>query len=56
MTSVLIQGGRIVTAVDDYQGDILIQDGRIEAIGRQLTVDNVERHDATGSAGIARWH
>jgi dihydropyrimidinase len=48
MTKVLIKGGRIVTAVDDYQGDILIQDGRIEAIGRQLTVDNVERHDATG--------
>ncbi len=48
MTQVLITGGRIVTAVDDYVGDILIKNGEIEAIGRTLTVDDAERHDATG--------
>jgi len=33
MAQVLIKGGRIITAVDDYQAGILISDGRIEAIG-----------------------
>jgi dihydroorotase-like cyclic amidohydrolase len=27
----LIKNGRIVTAVDDYPGDILIEDGTIDA-------------------------
>ncbi len=48
MGKVLIKGGRIVTAVDDYAGDILIKNGKIEAIGRQLTIDDAESHDATG--------
>lgn len=48
MTSVLIKGGRIVTAVDDYIADILVQDGKIEAIGRQLEVADADVHDATG--------
>ena len=47
MDKILIKGGRIVTAVDDYVGDILLQDGRIEAIGRSLDVDDAEVHDAT---------
>ncbi|PSN12254.1 dihydropyrimidinase, partial [filamentous cyanobacterium CCP5] len=48
MSQVLIKGGRIITAVDDYAGDILIQDGRIEAIARSLPVENAEVHDAAG--------
>ncbi|MBE7380630.1 MAG: dihydropyrimidinase [Leptolyngbya sp. SIO1E4] len=48
MTQVLIKGGRIITAVDDYLGDILIRAGRIEAIGRDLVVEDAEHHDATG--------
>lgn len=48
MTKVLIKGGRIVTAVDDYVGDILIENGKVEAIGRVLTVDDAETHDASG--------
>jgi dihydropyrimidinase len=48
MGRVLIKGGRIVTAVDDYIGDVLIDDGRIEAIGRSLDVDDAETHDAAG--------
>ena len=48
MSKVLIKGGRVVTAVDDYAGDILIENGKIEAIGRSLSVENAETHDATG--------
>ncbi|NES97781.1 MAG: dihydropyrimidinase, partial [Desertifilum sp. SIO1I2] len=48
MSDVLIQGGRIITAVDDYVADILIQDGKIEAIGRSLSVESAQTYDATG--------
>lgn len=48
MTEVLIKGGRIVTAVDDYIADILIKQGRIEAIARELTSDTAETHNAAG--------
>lgn len=60
MVRVLIKGGRIVTAVDDYVADLLIEDGRIEAIlrssaspiARDLSLSNLalqaEIHDATG--------
>lgn len=48
MGQVLIKGGRIVTAVDDYVADILINDGKIEAIARTLTVEAAETYDATG--------
>ena len=36
MARSLIKNGRIVTAVDDYYADILIEDGRIEAIARNF--------------------
>ncbi|MBX6322841.1 MAG: amidohydrolase family protein, partial [Rhodospirillaceae bacterium] len=49
MPAVLIRNGRIVTAVDDYQADILIQDGRIHTIGRNIEAGpDVETHDARG--------
>ncbi|MBE9077363.1 dihydropyrimidinase [Romeria aff. gracilis LEGE 07310] len=48
MSQVLIQNGRVVTAVDDYRADILIQDGRIEAIARHLDVPDAVIHDAAG--------
>lgn len=48
MQRTLITGGRIVTAVDDYTGDILIENGRIEALGRALQADDAEVHDASG--------
>lgn len=48
MGEVLIRGGRIVTASDDYVADILVKDGRIEAIARHLSLDNVETHNAEG--------
>jgi dihydropyrimidinase len=48
MTDILITGGRIVTAVDDYIADILIRDEKIEAIARQLPVETAIQYDATG--------
>ncbi|MEM9906778.1 MAG: dihydropyrimidinase, partial [Cyanobacteria bacterium P01_D01_bin.44] len=48
MKKTLIRNGRIVTAVDDYVADILIENGKIEAVGRSLTVEDAERHDADG--------
>src|SRR3972149_2713145 len=45
----LIRNGRIVTAVDDYAADILVDDGCIRTIGRQIAVGgDVEVHDAGG--------
>ena len=48
MKEVLIKGGRIVTAVDDYVADILIKNGCIEAIARDIPTSSVETYDATG--------
>ena len=45
----IIRNGRIVTAVDDYTADLLIDDGCIVAIGRALDVGaDVESIDAAG--------
>ena len=38
MTATLIRNGRIVTAVDDYTADVLLDHGRIVAIGEALEV------------------
>ncbi len=48
MAPVLIKGGRIVTAVDDYVADILIEAGRIEAIAREINPDNATTYNADG--------
>jgi dihydropyrimidinase len=48
MTDVLITGGQIVTAVDNYEADILIRNGKIETIGRQITAPSAIHHDARG--------
>ena len=48
-TPTLISHGRVITASDDYVADVLMQDGVITAIGRQLTVgEDVAVVDATG--------
>ncbi len=46
--SVLIRGGRIVTAADDYVGDILIEGERIARIGTSLDDDAEVVIDASG--------
>jgi dihydropyrimidinase len=48
MSRQLIRGGRIVTAVDDYTADILVEDGRIDAIGRSLQAGDATVHEAEG--------
>jgi dihydropyrimidinase len=49
MNRKIIRNGRIVTAVDDYVADILIDGGSITAIGRNLVVGaDAESFDATG--------
>jgi dihydropyrimidinase len=49
MAATLIRNGRIVTAVDDYHADILVKDGRVHTIGRDIAVGTeVAVHDAAG--------
>jgi dihydropyrimidinase len=49
MNRKIIRNGRIVTAVDDYIADILVDGGSITAIGRNLVVGaDAESFDATG--------
>lgn len=44
----LIKNGRIVTAVDDYRGDILIEDEKVSVIGASLSMDADKVIDAKG--------
>src|ERR671919_159364 len=46
--SVLIKGGRVVTAADDYVGDVYVEDERISLIGESLDVEADRVIDATG--------
>src|SRR5438552_5229501 len=46
--SVLIKGGRIVTAADDYIGDIYVDNGTVSLIGESLDVTADKVIDATG--------
>src|SRR5262245_46529175 len=48
MPRTLIRNGTVVTAVDQYRGDVLIQDEKIELIGTSLTMAADETIDATG--------
>ncbi len=44
----IITNGTVVTAADTYQADLLIEDGRIAAIGHNLQADGAEVIDAQG--------
>lgn len=46
--SVLIKGGRIVTAADDYVGDIFVENGAVSLIGESLDVNGDKVIDASG--------
>src|SRR5215218_4559933 len=48
MGSVLIRGGRVITAADDYVGDVFIENERISLIGESLDVDADKVIDASG--------
>src|SRR5438128_11178810 len=44
----LIRNGRVVTAVDDYHADILIEDGKVAMIGKKIEVQADKKIDAKG--------
>src|SRR5919197_6083249 len=44
----LIRNGRVVTAVDDYKADILIEDEKVSVIGAKLDVEADRVIDAKG--------
>jgi dihydropyrimidinase len=46
--SILIKGGRVITAADDYVGDVFVEDERISLIGEALDVEADRVIDATG--------
>ena len=46
--SVLIKGGRIVTATDDYVGDVYVENGAVSLIGQALDVSAEKVVDASG--------
>jgi dihydropyrimidinase len=46
--SVLIKSGRILTAADDYVGDIYVEGERISLIGESLDVSADKVIDAAG--------
>jgi len=46
--SVLIKGGRIVTASDDYAGDVFVENDTVTMIGNSLDVSADKVIDATG--------
>ena len=48
MSSVLIKGGRVITAADDYVGDVYVEDERISLIGESLDVEADRVVDASG--------
>ena len=47
--SVLIKGGRVITAADDYVADVFIEGERISLIGESLDVSAERMIDAAGS-------
>jgi dihydropyrimidinase len=48
----LIKNGRIVTAVDDYHADVLIEDGTVSLIGKTLDIEADKVIDASGKLVI----
>lgn len=48
----LIKNGRIVTAVDDYKADILIEDEQVSVIGKTLSMEADKVIDASGKLVI----
>jgi dihydropyrimidinase len=48
MSSVLIKGGRVITAADDYIGDVFVENERISLIGESLDVEADKVIDASG--------
>jgi dihydropyrimidinase len=52
VSRLLLRGGRVVTAVDDYVGDVLVEGETIAAVGRSLDVGDARVIDAKGKLVI----
>jgi dihydropyrimidinase len=48
----LIKNGRVVTAVDDYTADILIEGETVSTIGKQIDIEADRTIDAAGKLVI----
>src|SRR5687767_15848053 len=48
MTKTLITGGTIVTATDNYKGDVLVDGEKIAMIGKDLRAAGAKKISATG--------
>ena len=46
--SILIKNGRVITAVDDYMGDVFIEKETVSLIGKSLEMEADEVIDASG--------
>ena len=42
--STLIKGGRVITAADDYVGDVYVERERISMIGESIDVERLAEH------------
>src|SRR5215210_5308591 len=48
MSELLFTGGTVVTAEGSYPADVLVEDGRISAVGASIDADGIETVDASG--------
>src|ERR1700687_3663888 len=48
----LIKNGNVVTAVDNYFADVLIEDGKVSVIGARLSMEADRTIDASGMLDI----
>lgn len=55
MSKTLIKNGTVVTASAEYKADILIEDGKIKEIGKNLAVEAENIYDAKGKYVFSGW-
>ena len=48
MTKLIFSGGTVVTAEGSYRADVLVEDGKVSAVGTNLEANGAETVDATG--------
>jgi len=48
MSELLFTGGTVVTAEGSYRADVLVEDGRVSAVGASIDADGLETVDASG--------
>ncbi len=48
MSELLFTGGTVVTAEGSYRADVLVEDGRVSAVGASIGADGIETVDASG--------